>query len=441
MSGQSGNLYDGVDFEKILTCVHCGLCLEACPTYRELGLEQDSPRGRLYLMRGMWEGVLTPTPEVVAPLSRCLDCRACETACPSKVPYGALLEKTRGALVKNQAPTGLKRLVRQVLLGGLLGSRPWLVRVSWVMRLLSRLGLMRLVARSAVSRWLPAFVAEGARLLPRFEGRSFTTAHAGVWQPTGPLRCTVGLFTGCIMDVADHEIHQATLELLLAAGCRVVIPEEQGCCGALAVHAGERDQPRQLAAVNAAAFAGQAVLVTNAAGCGAQLREYAHLFEGQGDPRWAELASKVRDVLGLLGDLGVAGQSGLWKTEVEAVFYDAPCHLEHAMGAAGPARQFLEGLPGVNLLALRDADRCCGAAGVYNLTQPDLSNQILDRKMAGLKALHEERPEVKLLVTANPGCLFQLRKGCASWGLPLEVVHPAVFVRRRLAVSGAGRRE
>jgi len=423
-------------FDDILKCVHCGLCLEACPTYGALRTEQDSPRGRLYLMRGLWEGELQPEPSLLAPLDRCLDCRACESVCPSSVPYGALLDKTRAALQSRRK----RGRLRSLLLKRVLASTRLLAWTGKAARLFVRLvPERRLLAKARRGEKLGKLVR--ARLLtPRFSGRSFKRA-AGA-EPLPPLdggapRRRVASFAGCVMDVAEAAIHEATIRLLRAAGCEVVVPPTQTCCGALPAHAGERAFSLDLARRNAAAFEAADVdaIAVNAAGCGAQLKTYARVFAESGEPamaaRWAALAAKTRDVLDLLAELD-AGARLKWRADPVTALYDAPCHLIHAQRIDAGPRTFLAGLPGVALRPLREADRCCGAAGVYNLEHPALADRILDRKLDDIAACAADGAPIVLL-TANPGCLFQLRYGVARRGLPLEVLHPLEWLARRLA--------
>ncbi len=425
-------LYRDMPFDHILNCVHCGLCLDACPTYRELGAEQDSPRGRLYLMRGLWEGELSPSAEVVAPLERCIDCRACETACPSGVPYGELLEKTRGVL-RRSAKEHFRERLASFALERVLPSRRWLVALSRLGKLARTTRLERL----GKAPWLPGFIRRGSHFMPHFEGSSFT-ARNGEHHPAThqPARLRVGLFSGCIMDVADHAIHRASLRLLQAAGCDVVLPLAQTCCGALAVHAGRREGARACAQRNAAAFAAELdYIVVDAAGCGAQLKEYAHLFAetpARDDAHWHAFGAKVIDIVLLLARLPIAKDPGIWRDNPQVALYDAPCHLIHAQRGDGPARTLLANLPGLRLVTLSEADRCCGAGGVYNLLQADLADKVLARKLDDIEASLARSPDASVLLTGNPGCIFQLRAGLRGRNIPLEVLHPVELMARRL---------
>ena len=296
------------EFDNILMCVHCGLCLDSCPTYRELGDEKDSPRGRLYLMRGVWEGELDLTQDVIDPLSRRLDCRACETACPSGVPYGELLEKARGVIHETQPQSFKEKTLRTLLLKGLFRSTALLTLASKLLKVYAWTRLPQLITHPQVSRFFPKSFVFQQHLLPDCSGRSFKQTYAdqqlqpqGVEEPLGK----VGLFSGCIMDVSEAAVHESTRRLLQAVGYTVVVPAQQGCCGALHVHSGDRDTARKLALKNLDAFEGHKLdaLVTNAAGCSAQLREYHHLFP-QSDPshlrNWDAIEGRVVDILEFL---------------------------------------------------------------------------------------------------------------------------------------------
>ncbi len=427
----------------ITSCVHCGLCLEACPTYRELQAEEDSPRGRLFLMKGMLEGRLPVTAEVTAPLWRCLDCRACETACPSGVHYGELLEETRWRISEQVRPSFLKRALLRIFLEQALPHGGRLVLLSFLLRWADKFGLPRLASSKLLRGVLPPLLSGSRELMPCFTGRSFKRAAGRRIPPDGggKARHTVAFFSGCILDVADGDIHAACLKLLTAAGCEVLIPEEQICCGALHAHNGDRASALRLAEQNARAFADPAIeaVLNDAAGCGAQLKECAHLFPA-GDPRQpavAALSSRTRDALDFLASVpGFPGELR-WKAEALTVLYDAPCHLMHAQRADAPVRKLLASIPGLKFVPLDEADFCCGSAGIYNLLQPVLANQILDRKLDSIARALKIHPEARVLLTGNPGCLYQIRAGVSRRGLPLRVAHPAVLLAERLARNDA----
>lgn len=437
MTETAGNPYHDVPFDDILKCVHCGLCLDACPTYRALGVEQDSPRGRLYLMRAMWEGDLPADEAVAAPLNRCLDCRACETACPSGVPYGELLEKTRGAMRRRVAPGFWQRNLRDRPLRRVTASDRRLLLISKASRLADRLGLTRTRLLRAL---LPKVARRALDVMPHFDGRSFKSSHGDkIYAPHTDTETVkrVALFTGCVMDVAETEIHEATLTLLRAAGCEVVIPRAQTCCGALAVHAGIRDEPRQWASRNAAAFNDPALdaVIVNSAGCGAQLKEYHALFEDRDAPEstvdWHAFAAKIRDITAFLAGSALV-RANDWHTRPVTAFVDHPCHLMHAQRDHQGVVPLLKALPGVTVVEPSQAGYCCGAAGIYNLQQGETADRVLAAKLDNLEHHLQQHEGPGVLLTGNPGCLFQLRHGITQRGFPLEVLHPAVFLNRRL---------
>ena len=434
------NQFRGAKFDNILKCIHCGLCLDNCPTYRELADEKDSPRGRLYLMRGLWEGELDLNPDVIAPLDRCLDCRACESVCPSGVPYGELLEKTRGILMDHRKQSFKERLARAFLLKGLFRSTSALATTSQLLRLYTWTGIPKLITGSFISRLLPRKFVFSQHLLPNFSGKSFKKRHADVLHAptrTETPKERVGLFSGCILDVSEAEIHEASLTLLRAARYEVVVPGDQGCCGALHVHNGERNTARELAEKHRNAFEPRKLdrIVTNAAGCGAQLKELHHLFPEAPENeigRWKELENKTIDLLELIAsETKVLGQLN-WSSEPVTVIYDAPCHLMHAQGVDANPRRLIGSRSGVKLVPLPESHWCCGSAGIYNLVQPELAGSVLQRKIDSIHETIKAHPETRILLTANPGCLYQIRAGINQAGIPLEVMHSAVFLAGRL---------
>jgi len=395
-----------VETDKLLSCVHCGLCLSACPTYVELGTEADSPRGRILLMRALEEGRLEPTPEVTRHLDTCLGCRACETACPSGVPYGSLIEAARPYVEARRG--GAARLARRTLDAVL--TRPGLRRVA--------LAPLRAVAGTRVARSLArrvpgAWTAYAAALPP-----SRTAAPLPpIVEPDGPLRGTALLLTGCVADALFAHTNAAIARLLARAGLRVLVPRAQGCCGALSLHLGQQERARSLArdVVALDARTRPDWVVSTAAGCGALLRDYAHLLDG--DAGATDLATRARDPLSLLAELGLPpARDALPRT----VAVHDPCHLAHAQGIRAEVRALLRDVPGVRLVDLEESDWCCGSAGTYNLTEPALAARLLARKLE-----HVARSGAEILAAANPGCLLQIRAGAIARGLPVRVEHPA----------------
>jgi glycolate oxidase iron-sulfur subunit len=421
---------DRPSFELVSACVHCGLCLEACPTYRELRVEMDSPRGRIYLMKGVLDEKLPPTPTVLKHLDQCLDCRACETACPSGVQYGLILEKTRTVLQSARPLSPVGRLVRWFVFSLLLPSRLAQAVVFKLLWLQQALGLSALGAWLGRHELLPGRLAAAAAQAPDIPLRSFRAQHRGprhperdavVFPARGERRKRVALFTGCLADQLFAEVNEATVRVLTENGCEVEVVGSEGCCGALHIHNGARDQAKELAAANVRAFApgDYDAIVSNAAGCSAELRHYGALL-GTAEARAFE--ARVRDVTELLYELG-------WKRPTAPgrftgkLAYDEPCHLLHAQKISAAPRAILAALPGLELVPLEEADACCGSAGVYSVVQPELSGRVAARKIDAIR-----RSGADVVATGNPGCLMQIRNGVRAARLAVQVVHPVVLL-------------
>lgn len=388
-------------------CVHCGFCLQACPTYVVLDDENDSPRGRLLLMRALLEGrVETSDTDVRGHLDRCLGCRACETACPAGVPYGHLLEATRATLTaRHPLPIGAR-----MLLG--VFSRGWLMRVFMAFGRWTRaLRISRIFARVLPGRVGFALTMLEATRRPIAQ-RSYEVTSDG-------RRGTVAVLEGCVMAGLYKATNAATKRTLGVNGYQVVAAPGQICCGALHAHAGDLDAARQLARRNIEAFAasGAQYVVSNAAGCGAMLKEYRILLES--DPAWsqraADISARARDVTELLAAAGPVEGGRLDTT----VTYDAPCHLLHAQRISAPPLKVMAAIPGMKLVPLTEADYCCGAAGIYNLLEPESSDQVLAPKLKYI-----DRTGATLVATGNPGCLMQIGAGLIRAGSTARVVHP-----------------
>ena len=415
--------------DLLRSCVHCGLCLGACPTYRENGNENDSPRGRLYLMKGLADGRLQASPEVTRHLDLCLDCRACETACPSGVRYGRILETTRESLALARPPGALVRMARALVFRQLFPRHEMLGALTGLLRFLQRSGLRRLVRDLGIMRLLPKRLRELEAMQPEIRERSFR-AHAPLVFPAagGTPRKRVAFFSGCVMDLLMGEIHRATVRVLQAHGVEVLTVPGQACCGALAFHAGEGEAGRALARRNLELFRGLGVdaIVNNSAGCGAALKEYGEHLHG--DPEAARFAALNRDVSEVLADLEplVPLQPPFADGE-RSVCYDEPCHLLHAQKISAQPKAVLRRIPGVRWVALPDAEFCCGAAGIYNLLEPEMSRKILARKVEAIRALGAQ-----VVLTGNTGCILQIRQGCKAAGLDCEVLHPMELFARAL---------
>lgn len=405
------------DHELIRQCVHCGLCLPFCPTYKALGLEADSPRGRIYQMKLVVEGVVDPAdPHFRKHMSQCLDCRACETACPSGVQYGRLIEAARSIL----PPVGrTERVARRALLAGVLNSPRLLAAAGFGFRLYQRAGLQSLARATGVLRLAPA-LRRMESLLPDLQGPLVAASLPAFVPARGERRCRVGFLRGCVASQSFPQTNRATVAVLAANGCDVFTPPEQGCCGALQNHSGDRETAKAMARHNIAVFErlGVDYIVTNAAGCGSMMKEYGALL--QDDPiyagRAAAFAAKARDVSELLAALPLRPPPLAVRRRVA---YQDACHLAHGQKIKDAPRQVLAAIPGLQLVEMRRSDWCCGSAGTYNVTQPRLSEAILSWKIDDLAATGADT-----LAVANPGCLIQIAHGLRERGLCVRTAHP-----------------
>jgi glycolate oxidase iron-sulfur subunit len=401
-------------------CIHCGLCLNACPTYRELGLEMDSPRGRIYQMIQVERGRLPLGESFVEHIDLCLDCRACETACPSGVEYGRLVEAARGQIQKYYRRPAFERILRRLFFEQLLPYRRRLETAGKLLRLYQGSWLEKAVLRSGMLKIFPGNLANLARLSPRMEAPFFTERLGSVVSAQGEQRYRVAFFAGCIANLAFARLNDATVRVLARNGCEVVIPEDQGCCGALHVHAGFRDLARRLAKRNIQTFltGNFDAIITNAAGCGSVLKEYPQLFEEEEkellEPAKA-FSARLKDATEFLAGIDFKRDFGIIKTRAT---YQDPCHLGHAQRVRSAPRKLLAAVPGVELIELKEAEVCCGSAGIYNVVHSEMAERLLQSKM---RRIEETRAEV--ILTANPGCLLQLRAGLARAGNHRRVMH------------------
>ena len=394
------------------TCIRCGLCLPTCPTYLETMTETSGPRGRISLIKAVGEGRLDLlSPGFVAQMSECLDCRACEAVCPSGVHYGQLVETARTQIVRAQAPSetaGSKR-TRRFLLRTLFTRLDLMRRAAALLRFFQRTRLTSLAGLFGMS--------EQARLAPPIPDRFFIPDDRRV--EASPSQGTAFLHAGCVMHVAFPNVHEATLRMLRRAGLSSVVPSDQGCCGAIAVHAGDMELGREMAKRNIAAFerSGADVYVVNAAGCGSALKEYGELFAE--DPQWAARAQRfsqrVRDVTEVLDAMPLDSHIG---TIDASVTYQEPCHLVHAQRVSAAPRRLLGKIPGLRLIEMDESAVCCGSAGIYNLTEPKMAERLGKRKAANI-----ERTGATIVATANPGCALQVAANLRAAGYDASVKH------------------
>lgn len=399
------------------SCVHCGFCLTACPTYLTLEDENDSPRGRLVLMRAMLDGeIALDDPDAATHIDRCLGCRGCETACPSGVPYGHLLEATRETMASVRPIPFTARAVLFVF------ARPALLKFALAMaRLVRASGVARLLGRLRSPRWFPFAMLASTDRPPRSTRSRRSVATDGQ---------RVTLLTGCVMEGLFAPVNRATEDVLATRGYVLAQSSRQRCCGALHAHAGDAETARTLARANIEAFEehGDALIAVNAAGCGAMLKEYAHLLAD--DPAWrdraARVASRVRDVSELLAPVVTDATPAGTRVRVA---YDAPCHLQHAQRVVAQPLAVLRSIAGVELVPLAGSDQCCGSAGIYNLVEPQVADDVLAPKLAAISA-----SGAAIVATGNPGCLMQIGGGLLRNGSATTARHPVEL----LAESDAG---
>jgi len=402
-------------------CVHCGFCLPTCPTYLLWQEEMDTPRGRVYLMKAGLEGRAAMTGTFVSHFDKCLGCMSCVTACPSGVQYGPLIEKTRAQIEQHYDRPAGERMFRSLLFSLL----PYPNRLRIAMAPLVVFGpILR-----AIAPILPRRLRSLVSVAPQPTIGSLTTSAPEHTAARGASRLNAAVLTGCVQRLAFAHVNRATIDVLAAEGCTVEAPSAQGCCGALALHAGNIDQARELARHNIDVFERSGVdrIVVNAAGCGSSMKEYGELFHD--DPAWATRAkafsAKVRDVSEVLAELGEP-RAKRHPINARVVYHDA-CHLAHAQGVRAQPRALLAGIPGVEVLTPAEAEICCGSAGIYNLVQPEPAEQLGERKARNIAAL---KPDI--IATANPGCILQIAAAGRRLGYDWQIVHPIELVERSI---------
>jgi Fe-S oxidoreductase len=400
-----------LDLPELYNCVHCGLCLNQCPTYRALRLEPESPRGRIHLVKAAAEGRIELNDRFKEHIYLCLLCRACETACPSGVQYGRIAETAREHL----GPPG-SHLARSLQNFAFTQLLPYSMRLRVLARLLrvyQRTGLQKLI-----QRFLPKKLREMDAMLPAIPS-NFFMPKAGVLPAIGERRARVAFLNGCVMPLLFGAVNEATVRVLQRNGCEIIFPKNQVCCGALNTHNGEATAAKRMARQNIDAFleAGVDAIIVNAAGCGAAMKEYDYLLRD--DPAYVEKAKRfsalVKDAGEFLAGLGLVGRLGSLDMTVT---YQDPCHLAHGQRVRAQPRKLLQAIPGLKLVEMDGSDRCCGSAGIYNITHPEMSQSILNEKMQSIGATHADA-----VVAPNPGCMLQLRYGAQSYGPRLEVFH------------------
>lgn len=410
----------------ILTqCMHCGLCLPVCPTYDITKLERSSPRGRIRLIKELSEGRSEISDTFIQEMNFCLDCQACETACPAGVKYGQMVEAARDYITESGSEKGLKVVIKRFFLNKILAVGPVLSIFSFLMALYRFSGLQWFVRRTSVLKLLPGNISQVESLTPEFT--FFAPKYQETEKATGKTKNeSMAFHTGCLMKHAFGKINDDTVELLKVNGYDVVIPGDQVCCGSLHAHNGEGKAAIDLAKRNIDRFDGKEYkyLISNSAGCGAFMKEYGHLLKN--DPDYSEKAQKfsqkVKDITELLAEIDFEDHCN--PVSADVTYHDA-CHLCHTQKITRQPRQVLSRIPGINLRELEDSTWCCGSAGIYNVMEYDSARKFLEKKMENIKSTHAQ-----IVVTGNPGCIGQIKGGIQQSGEKIEVLHPVELIIR-----------
>lgn len=417
-----------MDEDELLNCMRCGFCLPSCPTYIESGFQEShSPRGRIALMKAVTDGLIEPDEDVERSLSMCLGCRACEPVCPSGVNYGHLLEEARDIIHQNKKHSLPVRVLRRAVFDGLFPHPTRMRSLTNLIGIYQRTGLQSVVRKSGIMKVLPESLASMEKVLPKVPTLKEMKNRPKQLAAEGPVKKRVAFFSGCLMDTMFMKTNDSTLKLLQIAGCEIVTPPTQVCCGALHSHSGEKNGAKELARKNIQAFEDLQVdyIISNAGGCGAFLIEYDHLLKD--DPTWAsraeDFSNKLKDISAILVDLDFHKRE--LKLPPQIVTYQDSCHLRNVMKTSVEPRTLLKAIKGIEYREMKDADRCCGSAGIYNIVESEMSMQILDYKMEKTK-----ETEATTIVTANPGCLLQMKLGIEREGLTgkIRAVHIADFL-------------
>lgn len=398
-----------MDENELLNCMRCGFCLPSCPTYIESGFQEThSPRGRIALMKAVVDGIIEPDEDVEKSLNMCLGCRACEPVCPSGVKYGHLLEEARDIINQNKKHSVPIKAVRKVVFNGLFPHQSRMRSFIHLIGLYQRSGLQNVVRQSGLLRLFPESLATMEKVLPKIPTLKEMKNRPTHLSAEGKKKKKVAFFSGCLMDTMFMKTNDATITLLQAAGCEIVIPDKQVCCGALHGHSGEKNTAKELAKQNIVAFEALQIdyIITNAGGCSGFLIEYHHLLKDE--PEWLERAklftSKLKDLSTILIELDFDKRK--LKLNSQTVTYQDSCHLRNVMKTYNEPRKLINSIEGIEFNEMDDADRCCGSAGIYNIVESKMSMQILDYKMEQAK-----KTKAVTIVTTNPGCLLQMKLG------------------------------
>jgi glycolate oxidase iron-sulfur subunit len=405
--------------DLIRDCVHCGFCLSACPTYLETGNELDSPRGRIYLMNSAVNGEIPIAGSLVKHLDMCLGCLACEPACPSGVQYRSLIEAGRSQIERRYERSAFDKYYRSLIFS--LFPYPNRMKLMLpVFYIYQKLGLRTLIQSTGIISRISQKLGNMEAMLPNVKSPIFPPEMPEILHAKGKKRYRVALLSGCVQSVFFSKTNYATVRVLRENGCEIVVPQNQSCCGALSVHSGRLSEGRKFAKQTIKTFEGLDIdaFVINSAGCGSTIKDYSELLKD--DPEYSvralALSEKTKDIMEFLSDTGIEGD--LKELNIKVTYQDA-CHIGHAQRIKEQPREVLKQIPGLELVEMPEADLCCGSAGIYNLVQPEMSQNLLERKMRNVK-----RNKVDYLVAGNPGCLLQIQKGIKQEGLSIKTAHP-----------------
>jgi glycolate oxidase iron-sulfur subunit len=415
-----------LDYSVVQQCMHCGMCLPTCPTYDLTKMERNSPRGRIALMRSIADGDLEITPFFGEEMYYCLGCLACTTACPAGVNYAELLERARAEVEAQRVLANPKRnFVRKWVIGWLFMDLKRLRFMGWWIRFYQQLGLQSLLRALGLMKLLPKKMQAMEALTPPIQSKYSSKIINETTPAVGLKKHRVAVLVGCAQDLIFSDVNRDTVEVLAQNGCEVHTPHNQSCCGSLHAHNGEWDLAVELARRNINQFNPNDydAIITNAGGCGSHLKRYASLLEG--DEAYQKRAhawdAKVKDIHEWLDEIGIKPPRS--NGVLHNVTYHESCHLCHGQKITQQPRELLRSIPDVNLTELPESDWCCGSAGVYNITQPEMANQLLDRKVE-----HIRRTNAQVIATGNPGCLLQVQHGCKREGMSVRVIHPVTLL-------------
>ncbi|MCY8575261.1 (Fe-S)-binding protein [Bacillus haynesii] len=408
-----------MDEEELLNCMRCGFCLPSCPTYIESGFQEShSPRGRIALMKAVVDGTIEPDEDVERSLELCLGCRACEPVCPSGVNYGRLLEEARDIIQQNKKHAFPVKVLRRAVFKGLFPHSNRIRALAGMLGVYQRSGMQNVIRKSGLLRLLPDHLAKMEAVLPKVPDMKQLKKRPHLLPAIGERKKRAAFFSGCLMDTLFLDTNMATIKLLRLAGCEITIPEQQTCCGALHGHSGEKSEAILLAKRNIQAFedSNADFIVTNAGGCGAFLKEYDHLLKD--DSEWrvraASFTRKLKDFSSVLLELNFDQQS--LELPQQIVTYQDSCHLRNVMKTSAEPRRLIRSIKGIEFKEMQNAESCCGSAGIYNIVESEMSMKILDTKMEAAAATR-----AATIVTANPGCLLQMKLGIERAGLTDQV--------------------